>query len=238
MGSWTEAPRWRGFGVFGYAVAVYLTQFDQGWPLLPRAASSKRSFQMRTVAALYSRCFPRLRTASTRKIYVDCVERPDARVPGELDVVMVEIGFDEPAFQRADAHGRKVIALDALQAGALKVATAHRWPRAPFDAAYKAVRALDFVNEWTWPRTRKVDASRRYFAYLACRHDSARFRAEIVIEDRRGVEISRTLAIDELPDEFIFGGKLGKLVWTSPTKVELFERFGERVCAVALPRSK
>ena len=188
--------------------------------------------QVRTVCALYSRHFPGLTTTRAWKVLVECVSSVQRPLPlDQLGVLFQELEYDLTNYWASDDHGRKVIVLDALHQGVLRVAAAEGWPTAPFEEARKAVLALDYVNEWTWPKP-KSSPDRKWRAYLQCQHESDAFNAWLVVANKAGNVVAKVLAMSTLPSEFSFVPKLGAVRWADSTHVALFDKVGNEVFAL------
>ena len=188
--------------------------------------------QTRCVSAHYERCLPRFDNDAGWKILVECVDvvRRERVLP-QLGVLMIEQAFDADAFFGADAHGKKCRALEVLHAGVLVVASRLGWPTAPFEEARRCVLAAGLQNRWVW-RSPKASPDRRHRAFLDCHHDVDSFRAWLVVQDRRGIELGRGLAIEERPSEFAFVPNMGKVRWSSPDRVVLEAKDGHEVAAI------
>lgn len=215
-----------------------LKEFDLDLPNADRETRHKFRLQSRCVSALYERCFPKMDVAGGWKVLIECVdrvERPDVR--NLLGVFAVQVRFRYEQFLTLEQLQRKKMLLETLHLGALRIAKAQGWAEQPFEMAYQCVVDRDYVNEWTWPPKPKVSADRKHQAMLLCSHEMDRFRAWLVVQDRKGKEIIRHLAIDEDPDEFLFVPKMGKLIWTSDHSVELIDKNGQRVTEISLPHA-
>ena len=189
--------------------------------------------QVRTVCALYSRHFPGLTTTRAWKVLVECVPKVQRPLPlDQLGVLFQELEYDLTTYWASDDHERKVIVLDALHQGVLRVAAAEGWPTAPFEEARKAVIALDYVNEWTWPKPRS-SPDRKWRAYLQCQHETDAFNAWLVVVNKAGDVVAKVLAISTLPSEFSFVSKLGSVRWVDSTHVALFDKVGTEVLSLS-----
>jgi hypothetical protein len=213
-----------------------LKEFDLDLPRLDRESRKNFRWQTRCVAALYSRCFPGLDVSGAWKVLVACVDRVDVSgVQDQLGVFTQEVELDYPAFLGAAPLHRKELATEVLHKGALRVAQAQGWSSSPFEAAYRQVVELHYVNEWTWPKPRS-SPNRKRRAFLSCLHEAEYFRAWLVVVDKDGTDIERVLAIDEPPNEFIFVPKMGEVKWTSDEHVVLLDKSGSEVAGLTIER--
>jgi len=210
-----------------------LKEFDLDLPYAPKDERNAFGNTTRCVTALYERCFPALDVTGAWKILVECVAEVRRReVLNLLGVLAVEVVFDEPSFQRANSVGRKQIALDVLHSGVLRVAELRGWPMAAFETARRGVIEAAYVNEWEWPKRPVRSPNRKRRAVLHCVHESDRFRAWLVVEQGKNEEVVRELVVEELPSEFLFVPKLGKLTWVSDDRLVLVGRNGIEVASV------
>ncbi len=211
-----------------------LIEFNLGTPTEPRERQAAFRNAVRSVCSLYSRCFSGLTTTRAWKVLVECVPKVQRPLPlDQLGVLFQELEYDLTNYWASDDHGRKVIVLDALHQGVLRVAAAEGWPAAPFEEARKAVLALDYVNEWTWPKPRS-SPDRKWRAYLQCQHESDAFNAWLVVAKKGGDVVAKVLAMSTLPSEFSFVPKLGAVRWADSTHVALFDKSGAEVLALSL----
>jgi hypothetical protein len=209
-----------------------LKEFDLDLPNADR--DTRNGFRLRTrcVSSLYERVFPGLDVDGGWKVLIECVERVSRDESRNLlGVFTLQVPFDYDSFAQAEATAQKALVLDALHKGVLRIADSHRWPLEPFEIARESVVAAGYANEWRWPEP-KWNRQRSYCAFLGCHHDVDRFSAWLVVQDRNHTAVQRVLIISELPDEFFFAPKMGKLKWTSNDRVALFAKNGEEVGAL------
>lgn len=206
-----------------------LKEFDLDLPKAERETRHAFRLQTRYLTALYERCFPGLNVEGGWKVLIECVEsmaRPEVR--NLLGVFTLEAEFRHGQFVDADARGRASMVLEAIHGGAVRIAEAQGWPKKPFDTSKASVLDRSCVNEWSWPKPR-WNAGRKYQAALACSHDAERFRAWLVVRDRKGDEVQREQVISELPSEFHFVPKMGKVVWVSQNHVVLLDKKSQEI---------
>lgn len=214
---------------------MYLKDFDIDFVTGERDLSWRLGSQVRSIMALYARCLPRLKVDGGWKVLVECmpsIER--GGTVNSLGCFIIQIPFNLDIYQAKDVEERKRIALDTIHQGALAVASSLGWPLEPFETAYKGVVERNYVNEWTWPKSPKSSPDRKHKAYLQCLHEHDGFYAWIVVEDKKGSKLVKEFAFKELPSEFSFVPKLGKLIWSSNERVVLLDRSDKEVKAVSL----
>jgi hypothetical protein len=191
------------------------------------------------MTALYEHSGPRVELGDVRKIVVECVAGEptgDVRDDG-AGVLAVEVAFDLDAYLAADDPTRRRMAIAAVHAGALRVAELRGWSRDPFEAALATVIEKNYVNEFVFGKPRQ-SSDRLHYATLTCTHDPDRFRAWLVVTDQKRNELARKQVIDDLPSDFAFGPKLGKVAWISRESVALYAHDGSVVDKVTLPKPK
>ncbi len=215
-----------------------LREFDLDFPTAERWVRARLRNESRSSCALYERHFEPIRGTEGFRLIVDCVPTiTRAEVVCPLGVFAMQVERDVSAFASLDVEPRKKAFVDTLHEGATEVARRKGWALAPFEAARAAVARLAYVNEWRWPKHARQSPARSRLAVLRCRHDVDRFRADLVVTDRKGVELAREPALDEMPSEHVFVPKLGRLQWSSEEQVALLDRGGAVVCTISLTRS-
>lgn len=211
-----------------------LKEVDLDVPKRSREERHLFRLRVRSMCAHFERRLPRIDAAGW-KILVECVDTVRRReVRNLLGVLVVETRADVDHLMRVDGDELNRCALDLLETGISSVAAQMGLSMDPFSSARAAVLREQFVNEWMW-KTRKASPDRKHRAVVRCKHGMDRFQGWLSIEDRSGRELVRALAVDELPDEFIFKPKLGKLVWESRDAVVLSDSFGKEVCRLRVP---
>jgi hypothetical protein len=186
------------------------------------------------MSALYEHSCPR----EARKVRVECVPGEPSGDIRELDGVhAVEVAFDLAAYLAGDDATRRRMAIAAVHAGALRVAEVRGWDSAPFEAALATVIEKGYVNEFVFGKP-KQSGDRRHYATLTCTHAPERFRAWLIVTDQKRNEVAKKKVIDELPSDFAFGPKLGKISWTSRESVALVAHDGSVVEKVTLPKTR
>ena len=201
------------------------------------------------LASRFSRCSPSSRPAEIERVRhfgevrrfllgeaIECVERverPDVR--NLLGAFTLQVAFDGPRFRTLEQLEKKKMLLETLHLGSLAIAKLQGWPSESLETAYQCVIDRNYVNEWKWPRAAKLSLDRKHQAVLFCSHEMDRFRAWIVIQERKGNELVRSDAIDEDPSEFRFVPKMGQLTWVSNERVVLRDKNGTPVAEASLP---
>ena len=211
-----------------------LKEFDLDAPRLPRLERKAFRDASRSVTALYERCFDGLNVSRGWKVLVECVpDVDDRRVRDLLGVLTVQVAFDvrEPAHR--ESPGKEALFLDALYDGVVAVAQAEHWPIEPFEKARECVIGKNFVNQWWW-RKPKWNRSRSMYGQLWCEHESDAFRAWLVVRDKKGDEVGRSMVLEASPSEFEFVAKLGDAKWTSVFRFALFAKDRSEVGAIEL----
>ncbi len=214
---------------------MYLKQFGLKFESVDRETNWRLAGQIRCVLALYERCLPKLKVDRAWKVLIECMPEPVRDgVIDSLGCFVLQVRFDLEAYECADILERKRIALETIHQGALAVAKSSGWPTEPFETAYKGVIERNYVNEWTWPKSPKSSSDRKHKAYLQCLHEHDGFYTWLVIEDKKGNQLAKEFAFKELPSEFCFVPKLGKLEWTSNGRVVLFDNSGNEIKAFSI----
>jgi hypothetical protein len=149
-------------------------------------------------------------------------------------VYVCQTAFDQQLYERSPDRAQRKIAIDTLHSNAVSLAVRQNWPRAPFDEARAGVADRNYENEWLWGGV-KANPARRLWASILCNHTPTNFTATLVVHDRDERVVVSAILIDDLPDEFVFAKKLGRLRWVSNNVIQLLDKSGSLVHVTTLP---
>ncbi|MBW8890215.1 MAG: hypothetical protein JF616_20875 [Fibrobacteres bacterium] len=141
--------------------------------------------------------------------------------------------FDFEAWWQADTLQRKRMVIDWLRDRLLEIGKFHGWDLEPFQRAHDEVVKNGFVNQCTdskgvaspdkkWIAKRHYDFNQDRIAYF------------IVVEGKDKAERGRFPVAESQPNVFHLRKTMGKLQWTSPTRVALLGEDGSEKGAVEL----
>ena len=184
--------------------------------------------QARCVCSLVRRYLPRLKNENAWKINVYVREdAPKQVVSTNGGIVSVRLVRDVFEFYALSEQEKKWYVYEALLEGATIASSHLGWPTDEIVEAFTRARQDDLINEWKfqpkWSPTRKLRA------YVRCVHEIESFRAWMRVEDRDGSLVAEQHLFDEIPDEFCFFPRLGKVRWIDRTSVRLSDRAGQPV---------
>jgi hypothetical protein len=184
--------------------------------------------QARCVCALIRRFLPRLKNEQAWKINV-YVHGGDGEqiVKTHNGITSINLKRDVEGFFALNDAEKKRFAYEALREGATIVSDHHGWPTQEILKAFDSALHENLVNEWEFQP--KWSPSRKLRAYVKCSHEVDQFQAWMRVEDRAGQLIAEQFLFDEVPDEFCFFPRLGKVRWIDKMAVRLIDRSGEAV---------
>lgn len=185
--------------------------------------------QTRCVLALFERHLPRVETDGVWKLSVQLSAAPETSdIETQLGVARVPLAVDPGPFYELPVAGKKRLSLELLERGIERARTELGWPAGPFAAAARAVRAANLTNAWCFDP--KWAPGRRFRAYVHCEHEPELFSGELRIESREGAVVARATVLQEIPSEFCFVPRLGKVKWLDRTRVVLLDKRGHATC--------
>ncbi len=208
---------------------MILREFDFDAPDLPRHTRSNFKYQVRTVCALFTRCFEKgFITSKYWKILINLL--PDSRdieIQADANTGIIEVGikYDTAKFLESAEVDKKRIILELLIVGSEAICAKFNWSEKPFINAYHCVKGLNYNNEWVWKSKKSPQGKLR--AEIFCVHEVSRFRIFLNIKDKKGFLITQFHLLDQEPDEHIFKNRLGKLEWLSNNYIQLIDVFDE-----------
>ena len=203
---------------------AYLKEFELSAPTESKEQRRAFKLQTRCVTSLYERLFEKYKTDKCWKILIECVgEVKKAKFRDLLGVYTVQVQFDFEFFYSLQEIEKKELALETLMAGIKKITEELDWDDEPFCRTYKAVKEQNYVNHWIWKKPVK-SPSKKYSAEVLCEHEVELVNISIVVRNKDGEEVSKTKVITEQPDEFAFARHLGKLEWSSNSKIKLVNK--------------
>jgi hypothetical protein len=211
---------------------VIIRECDLDAPIEARERRSLFRHETRCTTALYERLLGRVSAPNIWKILVECVPDVHQTEPRNLlGVAVIQAAFDINTFFASSPDEKKRLSLETIHRGALSLAAFYQWDPEPFRQAHAAALQKKIVNDWS---REKSSPGRRYIACLSCLHDISTFRAWLSVRTRAGTELAHVPVIETRPSEFAFAQALGKLVWTSETRVALLDRSEKEVCHLTI----
>lgn len=211
-----------------------LKEFDLDLPFA-NDKSKRMQFrdEIRCVASLYERHFPKLKTDKCWKILVECVtEITKPSVRDLLGVYTVQVLFDADRFFQSKDIEKKSLTLEALKRGIDRVVTDMSWDGKIFDETYEQVVANNYDNRWRW-KNPVESPSKKFVAEVLCNHNVSTFEISIVVSLVDGSEINRKVIIEK-PNEFAYANHLGILEWISEKEVRLVNKKGDKWWSVSV----
>ena len=211
-----------------------LIEFDLDVPKAKKEIRTEFRNQIRCIASLYERFFTGLSIFGGWKVLIECVDIVETNdIRNLLGVFTYQVMFDYKKFADSNIIDRKIIILNTLQNGILKIANDQGWPLEPFIITYNKIVNINYKNEWVLGKS-KYSQNRKYKASLFCCHDIDYFYAWIIIYSKTEEELIRKLIVKDIPDEFSFVPKLGKIKWMENERVTLIGKNGHEIGNVSL----
>lgn len=202
---------------------------------LPDNAQQRRQFALETrcITSFFERKFPKFYTPKCWKILVECVA--EVTKPNIMDltgVFAVQVGMNETQFFAAADGDKKSLTLDLLMRGINRVLDSTKWDATPFVQTAQLIRNASFRNEWVWKQA-LCSPNRKYRGKVFCRHEIRAFEIQLVIENISGVVVARSPIITELPDEWAYSDRLGRLTWANSSELMLLNKQGGKEMSVS-----
>jgi len=203
---------------------MILKEFDLDIPLFDKDKRHKFRTQIRCIASHYQRFLPKkFQTVDFWKILVECVKEESDTQNTYLGVRVVRVSFDYPSFEELDDSGKKILILNKLHTGVLKVAKHYGFDNAIFNHCYERVKLDNCINNWIWNKP-KSNITRKLKAHITCSHDINKFTAKLFVLDKNGTLIREDIVFEDEPNEFVFANKLGTLKWITTNEVALYNK--------------
>ncbi|MEW9139806.1 hypothetical protein ACQGSH_28175 [Bacillus wiedmannii] len=182
------------------------------------------SLETRCVCAFYERLFNKFNAGKVWKLLIEGTsEITENRILTIGGVEEVQVLFDIDKYFMETSEQKKVMILEALQAGILRIAKKENWNEEIFEKPYKKIIESGYQNNYIFGKP-KVSSCKKYTAEIYCEHKLHSFDIFIVVRLRNGIQVKSQLIKSELPDEFFFKKHLGKIKWISDSKIELLNK--------------
>ncbi len=187
---------------------------------LPKEEDIQFRRSTRNVAALLERNFKPFKTSDVWKLLIKCVS------PAALNesfiliggVLTIEVPHDPALFLKLNENEKKEFAINALIDGFERASKDRNWSFAPFQESINRARESRLNNEW-WFGKPKINRARQLVARIRCKHGVERFVAEIVVSDRTGNVLSILPLFEEIPSDFSFVPRLGRIDWRNESEI-------------------
>lgn len=190
-----------------------LKEFEIWAYKLSKSEARQISLFSRCVLAHFERVFQVIDTVDIYRIYIKITDDPSCFGDMEISCSVLKYykPFDLVAFNQLDILSKKISLLDLVYNSLLELADKYEWNKDNFTEAYKAVVASEFVNHYV--HQAKWNRSRNLQARVVCEHEPEVFRGSLVIVDKSNKVVFQQILFEEIPDEFFFNGRLGKISW-------------------------
>jgi hypothetical protein len=141
--------------------------------------------------------------------------------------------FDFDAWWKAGTLERKRMVIDWLRDRFLEIGKYHDWDLEPFRRAHAELVKNGFVNQCTDPKG-VPSPDKKWIAKRHYDFNQDRIAYFIVVEGKDKLERGRFPVAESKPNGLHLRKTLGKLKWTSPTRVALLGEDGSEQGAVEL----
>ena len=134
---------------------MILKELDLDIPSLDKDSRHDFRNEVRCIAAHYYSFLPKkYKTDNFWKILVECVDtEQDNKL--YLGVKVVKIKFDYEHYLTLDNHNRKVVILDTLHKGVMKVSDEQEWNPTLFDTCFSKVVNDSYYYTWYFKKPKK-----------------------------------------------------------------------------------
>lgn len=182
------------------------------------------SLETRCICAFYERLFDKFHTETVWKLLVEgASEITEKRILTIGGVEEVQVLFDMDKYFTATTEQKKVMMLETLQEGVLKIAKEEKWNEDIFKYPYEQIIECGYQNNYIFGKP-KVSPCKKYTAEIYCEHKLKSFDIFVVVRSRNGIQVKSQLVKSELPDEFFFKKHLGRIKWIGNKKIEMLNK--------------
>jgi hypothetical protein len=177
----------------------------------------------RPVVVLYGECFESRNVYDSWRfaVFATREKRYHREITCPAGVATIYWHVDFAKFFALDGTERRKATLRILHAAVMEIAKRKRISAAPFEAAHRRIRSLELRGERECRRLRGV---RGLTAVVRGHYEIDQFVAELLVQNRHGFVIGRTVAFRAKSDEIYFDDKLGPLRWEGPSHVVLLSK--------------
>lgn len=180
---------------------------------LPLNESRIFTLFIRSVCAHFERHFNSIQTDNVYRVIIKISEDDErfGKIEESSSVLKYYKNFNFDSYNKMDDESKKRLLLDFLYNSLLELCDELKWPKDNFKCAYNMVLQESFVNHYCL--FKKMNRNRKMVAELICHHDSDAFKCYLEVRDKSGIEIFSKLLFSEVPDEYIFNGRIGRIKW-------------------------
>lgn len=200
--------------------------------LVPEDRETNRIFfnQTRTIAFLYSRFLPNLKTKEHKGILINCVselskiDNMDSDLYTMFNYFSVFVKVDVKEFFRFSSDLQKnQYTLDVIQEGMEQAANQFGWDKEIFRGIYNKIQNLNFQN--TYPLIKKSSPNGYYICNIICEHRVSQIDIYMEIKRKNGSVINREkiFSVNDTYEQYLFED-WGTLSWKQNHKVEFSDK--------------
>ena len=200
---------------------------------LPLEDAGRISNFSRSVLAHFERSFNPIVTDGVYRVIIKITDDPAlfGNIEHREGVLIFNEYFDIESFEKESIESKKLKILNLMLNSVIELCDTYGWCKNNFIAAYEKVIGDNFKNHYIykskWNRKKSLQAK------IFCEHESDFFRCSLIVDNKDGVVIFKSVLFDTKPQEYKFNERLGNISWINNDTLKFTNVFESKEFAIS-----